>query len=577
MDDNFDKLRHALLGSDIDRLNYLQAQLNDRETFKSKVAENLTAATTESHITSNKYSYALKDPVIDAIGHGSLSQPAQLAKSLGPVMLPAIAEAVARAMAELKQVMDETLTSSFTLKGLRWRREAARTGLPYGTIALRHTLKFQAEHVFLASKRTGAIISDVLPNGAVVGYIDPESTHGKYRNAVKQLALSAVITKSPEDVQTMPAGESNIHVAHSAWATLALVTWGEASLNVKAAVQATLDAIEHEFAYEIKHYAGNAASFEVANIRLRALFDKNLNRVIKEKKAVVAKPFKWKRWLALAFVALLAGATYLYFESKEKTELERALAKEPAFLLGKIQGRLGHWRVDGMADPVGFDAVKVLKSAGLSAGVANFQTKPFLSLDTNVVLMRAQSKLLPPANVTLSIDPKNSNTLVISGKGDASLQKWVDVARTNALTIAGIDAVDISNLVVQPVPATDVLPSYGASVSELQDMKFTFSNGAVLKNDASTAIDAAVKLILQITATGIARQETVDFSCQGHIDSAGSGATNDKLKRERAEALCEALVTRGVPQNLLKQEAASTNLNARIATVQVNIKNSEKK
>jgi outer membrane protein OmpA-like peptidoglycan-associated protein len=577
MDDNFDKLRRALLGTDIDRLNYLQAQLNDRETFKSKVAENLTAATTESHITSNKYSYALKDPVIDAIGHGSLSQPAQLAKSLGPVMLPAIAEAVARAMAELKQVMDETLTSSFTLKGLKWRREAARTGLPYGTIALRHTLKFQAEHVFLASKRTGAIISDVLPNGAVVGYVDPESAHGKYRNAVKQLALSAVITKYPEDVQTMPAGESNIHVAHSAWATLALVTWGEASIHVKAAVQATLDAIEHEFAYEIKHFSGDASVFEVANIRMKALFDKNLNQAAQEKKPVVAKPFKWKRWLSLALLALIVGMTYLYFEGREKAALERTLAAEPAFLLGKIDGRLGLWRVNGLADPAGFDAAKVLKKAGLNAGTATFQTKPFLSLDTSVVLARAQNKLLPPANITLSINPKTPNTLTMTGNGDATLQKWADSATSNALTIPGIDAVDTSNLVAQPAPVSAALPSYGAAINELQDMTFSFSSGAVLKKEAAVAIDAAAKLIIQISATSFARQDDVHFACQGHIDGTGSGATNDKLKRERADALCEALAIRGVPQNLLKQEASTTTLNARIATVQVSIKPAEKK
>jgi hypothetical protein len=567
MDDNFDKLRRALLGTDIDRLNFLQAQLEDRETFKSKVAENLTAATTQSHINSNKYSFALKDPVIDAIGHGSLSQPAELAKSLGPVMMPAIAAAVAKAVAELKQSMDETITSSFTLKGLKWRREAARTGLPYGTIALRQTLKFQAEHVFLASKRTGAIISDVLPNGQSVGYIDPESTHGKYRSAVKQLALSAVITKYPEDVQTMPAGESNIHVAHSAWATLALVAWGESSLHVKAAVQETLDTIEREFNYEIKNFAGDTKAFEVANIRLKSLFEKTLNQPKKTEEVATAKPNgKWKLWLTLASLAALACIGYYYFENKEKAALEKSLASEPSFLLSNIEGRLGHWRVQGLADPAGFSAEKALSKAGLDASSASFKTKPFLSLDPAATLARAKNKLLPPNSVILSINPSTPTTLTVSGGGDAPVQKWTELSLPKALTVPGIDSVDIAALIPSP-PVPAVLPDYSEQLKKLEDMQFIFSTGSQMQE--TLMVDQAVKLIFQLQSLAQDRKEKLRFNCLGHVDGNTNSSTNESLMLARANALCTALSDRGVDRQILSQQAAGASTKARIATIKV--------
>ena len=74
------------------------------------------------------------------------------------VIGPAIRRSISEALRALLQNLNRTLDQSFSLKGLSWRIEAWRTGVPFHQILLRNTLIYRVEQVFLIHRDSGLLI-----------------------------------------------------------------------------------------------------------------------------------------------------------------------------------------------------------------------------------------------------------------------------------------------------------------------------------------------------------------------------------------------------------------------------------
>jgi len=101
-------------------------------------------------------------PTLERAAENSIrSDPRTLVNILYPLILPAIRKSIGETVDETYQSFNETLKQSFSFKGLGWRVESWRTGLPFGEVVLRHTLVYQVEHVFLIHRKTGLLICHV--------------------------------------------------------------------------------------------------------------------------------------------------------------------------------------------------------------------------------------------------------------------------------------------------------------------------------------------------------------------------------------------------------------------------------
>ena len=77
---------------------------------------------------------------------------------LFPVIGPAIRKAIAEALRNLVADLNGAIESSFTPRGIRWRIEAWRSGVPYAQIVLKHTLNYGIDHVFLIERDSGLVL-----------------------------------------------------------------------------------------------------------------------------------------------------------------------------------------------------------------------------------------------------------------------------------------------------------------------------------------------------------------------------------------------------------------------------------
>lgn len=82
-------------------------------------------------------------------------------------------------------------------------------------------------------------------------------------------------------------------------------------------------------------------------------------------------------------------------------------------------------------------------------------------------------------------------------------------------------------------------------INNLQAIKVTFDNGILFATNKSE-LGAAARKALQEFATSLKNSPDTDVTIYGHTDNTGSRAVNEKLSKERAEAVANFLVGNGV-------------------------------
>src|SRR4029450_9844231 len=85
---------------------------------------------------------ALAKPVTQALGAAGRENRQVIVDVLFPVIGPAIRKAIAEALRNLVADVNGAIESSFSVRGMRWRVEAWRSGVPYAQIVLKHTLTY---------------------------------------------------------------------------------------------------------------------------------------------------------------------------------------------------------------------------------------------------------------------------------------------------------------------------------------------------------------------------------------------------------------------------------------------------
>lgn len=90
-------------------------------------------------------------------------------------------------------------------------------------------------------------------------------------------------------------------------------------------------------------------------------------------------------------------------------------------------------------------------------------------------------------------------------------------------------------------------------VNNLQAIKVTFDNGILFATNKSE-LSPAARASLQKFAASLKNSPDTDVTIYGHTDNTGSRAINEKLSKERAEAVANFLVGNGVSRARITTE-----------------------
>ena len=202
-------LRQLLFGKDYDDLLTLKAQFETLERYSASVAGIISEALHLRMSRDDSISKLLAPTIEYTLTESIQQNPVQFANVLYPVMGPAIRKSIHQSFAEILTNLNQLLEQSLSLRSLRWRFDAWRTGQSYAHIVMLHTLVYQVEQVFLIHRHSGLLIHHLTAANAISK--DPDMISGML-TAIQDFMADSFSVNKTDTLNTLSMGELNLLV-----------------------------------------------------------------------------------------------------------------------------------------------------------------------------------------------------------------------------------------------------------------------------------------------------------------------------------------------------------------------------
>ncbi|MBI3790070.1 MAG: OmpA family protein [Gemmatimonadetes bacterium] len=519
------KLRRILVGEERARLDQLEAKVEDNRLSAERLAARLPEAIVLRAAQDRQLARALAPTVEGAISESVRRKPGEFADAIFPVLGPAIRKAIAETMAELVGSINRAMQHSFSARGLSWRFESWRTGVPYAAVVIKHALVYRVEQVFLVHRETGLLLAQAHPPNLAVP--DADLVSGMLTAIRDFVGDSFSAEKEVGGLRTFSVGELTVMVEQGPKALLAAVVRGQAPESYLRRLQETIEGVHGQFPSALAEFEGDTTPFEAA----QPLLEDCLVTVLDTDQPVGAK-VNWTPWVVgLGLVALVIAAWWTW-SVLEFNRAVRALRATPGIVV--VEASRG-WRtheVRGLSDPSGATPATVLRAAGVEPARVTQQWEPYVSLTPSLVVARA-ARVLGPTSVGKPALVLRGETLMVRGPADAP---WLARVARRTGWPAGVAGVDLRE-------ATPVLPAALVRAGDsLVAGQVLFAPGSAALDDAAAAAVRTAARHARAIAAGLADDGvTVGLTLTGRTDATGTDSTNQSLSRERAERVRRAL------------------------------------
>jgi outer membrane protein OmpA-like peptidoglycan-associated protein len=525
--EDLDRLRRLILAAEQDRLAEIERRLDDPGVRTEELSVLLPDALARAAHDGNRLGKALSGVVDDALDASIKRSRTRLAQVLAPAMGPAIRRAITEALRAMVDSFNQVLQHSFSLRALRWRVEAWRTGRPFAEVVLSHSLVFRVEQIFLVHRESGLLLQHVAADGASAQ--DGDLVSGML-TAIQDFVRDSFSVGADEAVDTMRVGNLTVWVEQGGRAYVAAVIRGTPPIALRGVLRDALETIHLEFAEALEAFSGDSAPFEDARHHLEGCLQMQ-----------VASDRERRHWLAPAVaggVGLFVVAVWLALSWRAARRWDAyitRLAQEPGILVVSEHGGMRRSSVAGLADPYAADPVKLLAGFGLDPDRVSCRWKPYVSQEPSIVLARARAVLQPPGTVTLGLSNET-----LSAKGSAP-HRWITAASARAATVPGVLKFDANHIVDEDLAAM------GPARDRLEAVVLRFDVGsAELPRRELAMFDRAAAALQEIAAVAREKGIAVRIDVVGHTDGTGPEAANVWLSRARAEGVVSRLEARGV-------------------------------
>jgi OOP family OmpA-OmpF porin len=523
--DELSTLRDLLLAPEQTQLTDLQERLDNPVRYAEDVSRILPNAVALSLNRDDKLASALMPTVESSIGISVKKNPQRLVDAIFPVMGPAIRKAIANAFAEMVQSLNQSLEHSISLKGMKWRFEALRTGKSFAEVVLAHTLLYRVEQVFLIHRETGLLLQHV--EAGASGVQDVDMVSGML-TAIQDFVHDSFGAERTDALDSMQVGELTVWIERGSHAVLASVIRGSAPLELRRVMQDALDAIQVEQHEALQMFTGDAAAFATSRPHLESCLQQS-------QKEAQTRTRPSPALIAGAVLILLAIGLWVFFSIRQSRRWDDYLTRlnsEPGLVVVSAERRGGKYHITGLRDPLAADPAALLPASNLDPQDVVARWEPYLASSSDLVLARMTRLLEPPSSVSLSVQ---DGALV--ARGSAS-HEWIINARKVSQLMPNVTRFADENLVDLDLARSQI----DTVRRQLEQRAILFATGSVeIMPDQREELSRASAEIQKLEALSQSLGSQIRVEVWGHADQSGSPALNDRLIAERAEHVLSAL------------------------------------
>ena len=370
-----DELRRILSGHNAERIDHLLDRIEDLDQRTRDVAEVLPPAIEAQISESNRLVEVLKQPVSEGLKQAIESDPAEYAEILYPVMAPSIRRAISQAISSLLVTINQTVESATSAKGIGLRIQSWRSGVPYAELALRSSLLYRVEHVYLIHRDTGLLISECTSHNSES--LDSDAVSAMF-SAIQSFVQDSFSNNEQDRLTDMTVGEHNVWVAHGPHAMLACVIYGDAPESLKQQLYDALDEIRTGYAQQLSGFSGDESSLSGVQEKLEPLLQLRL----KEDELSPNKPSAFTALFGVVAIIALAYLGFKWFDGHSKLQTtEYYLKQTPGIVVTQTYWQDGKIIVEGLHDPRSQIPENILKAYGIDQEILEIRTKPYQSLE----------------------------------------------------------------------------------------------------------------------------------------------------------------------------------------------------
>lgn len=597
-----ERLKSLLFTPERREIEELREHVSDPGQRTQDLATILPEAIRAGHRQGDRLAAALEEPVGSCIRSAVERDTRVFADAISPLMGPAIRRAVAQTLRSFIQSINHAIEYSFSIKGLSWRIEAWRTGVPFAGVVLKHLLVYRVDAAYLIHHHTGLLVGQAVADTHTT--LKDEDAMSAVLTAIQDFMDEAFAGVGEGRLETIEVGGRSLWVIRGARASLACLISGVPPLSLRHRLDEILNEIEAVYAGELTPYSGDRDTLGGLESHLATALALEYREPEREGRIV------WWPWL-LALLALVAWLGYAGWQHGQRemqlADLRARLDEEPGIHVVDWRRREGRTRAVLLRDPLAADPARIVQTAGLAAAV-NTLVVDYQSLEPTLVAERARRLLGVPPGVSLTLD---GSTLRISGVAAAD---WVSRVRNTLILPPGVAAlytdrleIDRNAVATAVVAALDPPPGVTIDVAgervtlagraswswirtvpqrlrsvpeirrctldaldidewleaqrlarELEAASVFFVEETRLNEASRVVIDRAAEIIPRLTALDAILPMVPRIELIGQSDGVGSEPWNKRLRLQRAHFVRRALAERGVDDERIVIDADPT-------------------
>lgn len=594
--DDMQRLRDIVLGEEKQRLHDLERRVADFESRTDDVAEVLPTAM--DHLIDDPTNRPdFERPIVNTIRSAINRDTESFAEVLFPVIGPAIRRAVADALKGLVQRINVALENSFTIKGLKWRLEAAKSGVPFAQVVLRHTMLYAVQEAFLIQRDSGLILASAHRDESLA--LDEDAVAAML-TAIQSFIQDSFGLTGDEQLSSAELGGRTLWVISGPSAAIACVISGTPPQILRAELMDILEKIHARFGSRL----GGSPELVETDEKLQSLMAQTLFEEVDESIEDTSSRSRlmWFAGAAALLLYLSFSVFNVWREQQFSSEVMGLFAAQPGYVITSAEMDDGVLNVNGLRDPESLPPSELLKGQQIAAGRVRTNFSPYQSLDGQVVSARIARRYDIKAPTSLSLD---GDELVVSGELSAyqladlqALPKFhtiirriniqaVQLAPDEASTIfrAALQAPDSINF--QPVgkqmkvsgeanaewysaarQTTVAVPGwqldYGPVVESLSTQleqlieaidgsEFQFSAGTHLTRESLPMLDVKVAELTRALSFATALGVELTVVLEGFADGVGGLDKNVEISKKRSRFIYDMFIARGASAQAMVQ------------------------
>lgn len=441
--------------------------------------------------------------------------------------------------------LNSLIEYSLTLKGLKWRIDAWRKGIPFTRYIIKQSFIYRVEQVFFIHRESGLLLNHVVLEN---NQFNDANLVSAMLTAISDFMTDSFNANAEDNLDTIKTENYTLVIQAGPDALLVAAVTGAVPNDLKKHLQLTLENLHGLYHEDLQQFEGDDSPFVSSESHLRdcLLSEINPSVIPKKKKPIFA--------IAIVAAVSILFCVWCYQLWQERTFIDDIwnTPRPAGIYLQKVTKDDQGFNVEYFRDPSALNASQWLKDNNISIDQINFQEHAYVSLDSEIIQRKARNVLrhYPGLLITLK-----QNQLHLSG----SINQHLLLSELADLkNVSGVRTINQEQLVIKAADTSKeeseiakfaLLKQYISHLAT-QPIDFDVQSNS-LNTEAKKNLEQIANKISSISNLSKSLKTPIGIIISGYSDFTGSSEKNKLLSAQRAESVKEYLLSMGVDSSIL--------------------------